>query len=106
MSPAEVTSLVTTVGFGPLAAYFMWVFTKSRIETAEKAAEAREAAAMVREVKLVERINHLEDNIRSELVSVVIDAKSVMADCSGTLKACTVAMQNLKCTNPNQSTHT
>lgn len=104
MTPTEITSLITTVGFPIVAAYFMWVFTKSRIETAEKAAEKRETDAIGREVKLGERINHLEDNIRTELVSVVNEAKDVMADCSGTLRACTVALQSLKRSDGNQQT--
>lgn len=114
MTAPEIASLVTTIGFPSVAAYVTWIFAKARVETGEKAAQVREAeqarvaelrekAAAEREQKLVERVNHLEDSIRQELMKVVLEtkdvvseAKEVMSYCAGTLNACTVAMQDLK----------
>ncbi len=114
MDPAQVTNLVTSVGFPIVAAYLLWVFTRSRIESSEKAAserelaiaktaDRREAAAEVREGKLVDRINHLEDSIRVELITTVkaatdamSEAKDTIAYCAGTMNACTVAMNDMR----------
>lgn len=66
-------------------------------------AARREEAAEVRESRLGDRINHLEDSIRTEIVTavnkatdVMSEAKEVMQVCSGTLAAVTVAMQDMK----------
>lgn len=114
MDPTAITGMLTSVGFPIVAAYMMWVFTKSRIEATEKATQVREeatakvverrdSAAEIREGKLVERINHLEDSIRTELVTAVNQSKDVMneakdaiAYCSGTLSACTVALNDMR----------
>lgn len=128
MDPTAITTMVTTVGFPIVAAWLLWVFTRNRIEASEKAAEAREAATLaaaekreaasqVREEKLGERIDHLQDDIRTDLAAIIGknaeamdkvtdvmgDAKEVMAYCSGTLKACTVAMQDMTDTQKRMS---
>jgi hypothetical protein len=110
MTPAEVGSLIASVGFPIVAAYFVWVFNKSRIESSEKASIDREAAASTRENKLGERIDKLQDYMRSELVSVLTkntdviakntdvmgESKEALQQCSGTLIAAASIMQDMK----------
>lgn len=102
-TPAAVSNLVATLGFPIVSAYVMWIFVRGRIETAEKASERRELAAAVRESQLVERIDRLQEEIRQELVTVVVKATDVMdqtkenvVQCSGTLAACTVALNDMR----------
>lgn len=103
MTPAEVGSLIASVGFPIVAAYFVWVFSKSRIESSEKASIDRETAAAVRENKLGDRIDRLQDYMRAELVTVINkntdimgETKEALQQCSGTLIAAAQIMQDMK----------
>ena len=103
MTPAEVGSLIASVGFPIVAAYFVWVFNKSRIESSEKASIDREIAAATRENKLGDRIDKLQDYMRAELVTVITKNSDVMGEtkealqqCTGTLIAAASIMQDMK----------
>jgi len=110
MTGAEIGNLIGTVGFPIVAVIFVALFTKNRVEGAEKAAERREEAALQREAKfaesayqrenrLGERINHLEDSIRSELVTVINRATDAM-------ESVTVAVNDLKQETSKRFKHT
>jgi hypothetical protein len=103
MTPAEVGSLIASVGFPIVAAYFVWVFNKSRIESSEKASIDRESAAAARENKLGDRIDKLQDYMRAELVTVISkntdvmgETKEALQQCAGTLIAAASIMQDMK----------
>lgn len=102
-TPSAIANLVTTLGFPIVVAYVVWVFLRARIETADKASERREEAAAIREAKMGERIDKLQDEIREELVTVVNKATDVMSEtkecmsqCAGTLAACAVALGDMR----------
>lgn len=103
MTGAEIGSLIGTIGFPIAAAIFVAMFTKSRVEASEEASKRREEASIVRETKLGDRIDKLQDEIRQELVTVVNKATDAMVEtrqsleqCSGTLIAAAQIMQDMK----------
>lgn len=108
MSGSEVSHMITTVGFPIVCVYFMWIFVKTRVEAAEDSANKRETASLKREAdsldrekRMADRIDRLEDEIRNDLSTLIRESKDVMAECSGTMVACTEAFRSLKRADSN-----